>query len=164
MQDRQEKAQGRESEAKGQAVTSHQAAGGECSSSIELPPGLLAMLPKLPDGDGILTKPSNPAPEASCQGKKHPLNADNEVIELLDHDEVARPPKKKKKKNKSKDRSKDETPSPEAQDDGACANSMAEPEVAAEEPVLVSTTSGTLAEGTKVPKKKKKKSAELERF
>ena len=104
----------------------------------------------------------NPAPEASSQGKKHPLDADDEVIELLDHDEVAGPPKKK---NKSKDRSKDETSSLEAQDNGAHANnSTAEPEVAAEEPVPVSTTSGTLAEGTKVPKKKKKKSAELERF
>ena len=78
---------------------------------------------------------------------------------------MAGPPKKKKKKNKSKDRSKDETPSPEAQDNGAHANnSTAEPEVAAEEPVLVSDASGTPAEGTKVPKKKKKKSAELERF
>ena len=79
---------------------------------------------------------------------------------------MARPPKKKKKKkNKSKDRWKDTTPSPEAQDDGACAsNSTAEPEVAAKEPVPISATSRTLAEGTKVPKKKKKKSAELERF
>ena len=162
MQDQQEKARGRESEAKGQAATSHQVAGGECGSGIELPPGLPARLPKLPSGDGTLTKPSNPAPEASSQGKKHPLNADNEVIEPLDYDEAAGPPKKK---NKSKDRSKDETPSPEAQDDGACANnSMAEPEVAAKEPVPVSATSGTPAEGTKVPKKKKKKSAELERF
>ena len=164
MQDRQEKAWGRESEAKGQAVTSHRVAGGERGSGVELPPGLLAMLPKLPDGDGTLTKPSNLAPEASSQGKKCPINADNEVIELLDHDEVAGPPKKKKKKNKSKDRSKDKTPLPEAQDDGARANSMAEPEVVAEEPILVSAASGTLAEGTKVPKKKKKKSAELQRF
>ena len=38
MQDRQEKAWGRESEAKGQATTSHRVVGGECSSSIELPP------------------------------------------------------------------------------------------------------------------------------
>ena len=165
MQDRQEKAWGRESEAKGQAVTSHRVARGECSSGVELPPRLLARLPKLPDGDGTLTKPSNLAPEASSQGKKHPLNADDEVVELLDHDEAAGPPKKKNKKNKSKDRSKDETPSPEAQDDGAHANnSMAKPQVVAEEPVPVSATSGTLAEGTKVPKKKKKKSAELERF
>ena len=34
----------------------------------------------------------------------------------------------------------------------------------AEEPALVAATSGTLAEGTKVSKKKKKKSAELEKF
>ena len=164
MQDRQEKAWGRESEAKGQAMTSHWAAGGEHGSGVELPPGLLARLPKLPNGDGTLTKPSNPAPEASSQ-KKRPLNADDEVIELLDHDEAAGPPKKKNKKNKSKDRSKNETPSPEAQDDGACANnSTAKPEVVAEEPVPVSTASGTPAEGTKVPKKKKKKSAELKRF
>ena len=75
------------------------------------------------------------------------------------------PKKKKKKKNKSKDRSKDKTPSLETQDDVACAdNPAAEPEVAAEEPVPVSGTSGALAEGTKVPKKKKKKSAELEKF
>ena len=129
MQDRQEKAWERESEAKGQAVTSHQTAGRERGSGGELPPGLPAQLPKLQDEDRTLTKPSNPAPEASSQGKKHPLDADNEVIEPLDHDEVAGPPKKKKKKkNKSKDRSKDKTPSLEAQDDGAHAdNPTAEP-------------------------------------
>ena len=166
MQDRQEKAWGRESEVKGQAATSHRTARGECSSGGELPPGLLARLPKLPNGDGTLTKPSNPTPEASSEGKKCPLNADDGVIEPLEHDEAARPPKKKKKKkNKTKDKSKDETPSLEAQDDGAHAdNPMAEPEVAAEEPVPVSATSGNPAEGTKVPKKKKKKSAELEKF
>ena len=73
MQDRQEKAWGRESEVKGQATTSHWVAGGERGSDGELPPGLLAKLPKLPDGDGTLTKPLNPAPEASSQGKKVPL-------------------------------------------------------------------------------------------
>ena len=106
------------------------------------------------------------APEASGQGKKHPLDADDVVVELLDHDEVAGPPKKKKKKkNKSKDRSKDETHLPEAQDDRSCANNMpTKPKVVAEEPVPVPTTSRTPAKGTKVPKKKKKKSAELERF
>ena len=53
----------------------------------------------------------------------------------------------------------------EAQDDGACAdNPTAKPEVVAEEPIPVTATSGTPAEGTKVPKKKKKKSAELEKF
>ena len=114
---------GRESEAKGQAVTSHWVAGGELSSGGELPPGLLAKLPKLPDRDGTLTKPLSPAPEASNQGKKHPLDADDKVVELLDHDEAAGPPKKKKKKkNKSKDRLKDETPALEAQDNGARAN------------------------------------------
>ena len=166
MQDQQEKAWGRESEAEGQAATSQWVAGEERGSSGELPPGLLARLPKLPDGDGTLTKPSNPAPEASSQGKKCPLDADDEVTEPLDHDEAAGPPKKKrKKKNKSKDRSKDETSLLEAQDDGARANNpAAEPEVVAEEPVPVSATSGTLAEGAKVPKKKKKKSAELEQF
>ena len=129
MQDQHEKARGRESEAKGRAMTSHQVAGGELGSGVELPPGLLAKLPKLPE-DGTLTKPSNPAPEASNQGKKRPLDADDEVIEL-DHEEVTGPPKKKKKKkNKSKDKSKDETPAPEAQDDGAHGdNSVAEPEV-----------------------------------
>ena len=166
MQDQQEKAWGREYEAKGQAATSHRTARGERGSDGELPLRLPAKLPKLPDGDGTLTKPSNLAPEASSQGKKCPLDADDEVVEPLDHDEVARPPKKKKKKkNKSKDRLKDETPSLEAQDDGARADKpMAKPEVAAEEPVLVTATSGTPAEGTKVPKKKKKKSAELEKF
>ena len=102
MQDRQEKARGRESEAKGQAATSHWVAGGECSSSGELPPGLPARLPKLPDGDGTLTKPSNPAAEASSQGKKCPLDADDEVVELLDHDEVAGPPKKKEEEKEQK--------------------------------------------------------------
>ena len=75
------------------------------------------------------------------------------------------PKKKKKKKNKCRDRSKDKTPWLEAQDNGARANNpTAEPEVVAKEPVPVAATSGTPAEGTKVPKKKKKKSAELERF
>ena len=166
MQDLQEKAWGKESEAKGQAATSKRVAWEECGSGGELPPRLPAKLPNLPAGDGTLTKPSNPASEASSQGKKHPLDANDEVAEPLDHDEATRPPKKKeKKKNKSRDRSKDETPSLEAQDDGACANNpMAEPEVVAEEPIPVATTSRTPVEGTKVPKKKKKKSAELERF
>ena len=54
---------------------------------------------------------------------------------------------------------------PEAQDNGARANNpTTEPKVTAEEPVPVSTASGTPAEVTKVPKKKKKKSAEFERF
>ena len=103
---------------------------------MELPPGLPAKLPKLPEGNGTLTKPSNPAPEASNQGKKRPLDADNEVVEL-DHKEATGPPKKKKKKkNKSKDKSKDETPALEAQDDGAHGNnSAAEPEVVTKEPV-----------------------------
>ena len=165
MQDRHEKAWGRESEAKDQAATSHQVAGGERGCGEELPPGLPAKLLTLSDGDGTLTKPMDLAPEASSQGKKHPLDAEDEVVELLDQDEVTGPPKKKKKKkNKSKDRSKDKTPSLEAQDDGARAsNSMAEPEVVAEKPVLVAATSGTPAEGAKVSKKKKK-SAELEKF
>ena len=166
MQDRQEKAWGRESEAKGQAATSHRVAGGERGSGGELPPGLPARLPKLPDGDGTLTKPSNPAPEASSQGKKRPLDADDEVVELLDHDEAAGPPKKKKKKkNKSKDRSKDETPLLEAQDDGAHVQTTQRPNprLWPKSPSR-SPPSGTPAEGTKVPKKKKKKSAELERF
>ena len=136
MQERQEKAQGRESEAKGQATTSHWVAGEECGSGGELPPRLPARLPNLPDVDGTLTKPSNPAPEASSQGKKHPLDAEDEVTELLDHNGAAGPPKKKKrKKNKSKDRSKDETPSLEAQDNGARANnSTAKPKVVAQSP------------------------------
>ena len=58
----------------------------------------------------------------------------------MDHNEATGPPKKKKKKkNKSKDRSKDETPSLEAQDNGARAdNPTAEPKVAAKEPAPVS--------------------------
>ena len=166
MQDRHEKAWGREPEAKDQATTSHWVAGGERGSGGELPPGLPAKFPTLSDGDGTPTQPTDPAPEASSQGKKCPLDAEDEVIELLDQGEATGPPKKKKKKkNKSKDRSKDETQLPEAQDDGARAsNSTAEPEVVAEEPVPVAATSGTLAEGTKVPKKKKKKSADLEKF
>ena len=166
MQDQHKKARGRESKAKDQATTSHWVAGGECGSGGELPPGLPAKLPTLSDRDGTLTKPTDPAPEASSQGKKHPLDAEDEVVELLDQDEATGPPKKKKKKkNKSKDRSKDETPSLEAQDNEARAsNSTAEPEVAAEEPVPVAATSGTPAEGTKVSEKKKKKSAELEKF
>ena len=54
---------------------------------------------------------------------------------------------------------------PEAQNNGACGDSpVAESEVMAEEPVLVPTTPGTLEEGDKVPKKKKKKSADLKKF
>ena len=166
MQDRQEKAWGRESEAKDQATTSHRVAGGERGSSRELPPRLPARLPTLSDGEETLTKPTDLAPEASSQGKKRPLDADDEVIELLDQDGATRPPKKKKKKNnKSKDRSKDETPSPKAQDDRAHAsNSTAKPEVVAEEPIPVTATSRTPVEGIKVSKKNKKKSAELEKF
>ena len=166
MQDQQEKARGRESEAKDQAATSHRVVRGERGSGGELPPGLPERLPTLSNGDGALTKPTDLAPEASSQGKKRPLDADDEVIELLDQDGATGPPKKKKKKkNKSKDRSKDKTPLLEAQDDKAHAsNSTAEPEVAAKEPVPVTATSGTPAEGTKVSKKKKKKSAELEKF
>ena len=123
-------------------------------------------MPKFAEKDVTSNKPSNPAPEVSRQGKKHPLDADDKIVEV-DHDEVTRPPKKKKKKkNKSKDRSKDETPMPEAQDDGACRNSpAAEPEGVAKEPAPVPTSSETPQEGNKVPKKKKKKkSAKLEKF
>ena len=159
MQDRQEKAWERESAAKGQAMTSHRTAGGEGGSGGELPPRLPAQLPKLQDRDRTLTKPSNLAPEASSQGKKRPLDADNEVVEPLDHDEAAGPPKKKKKKkNKSKDRSKDETPLLEAQDDGACAdNPTAEPKVVAKEPIPVTATSGTPVEGPRFPRRKRRR-------
>ena len=98
MQDRHEKARERESEAKDQAATSHWVAGGECGSGGELPPGLPAKLPTLSDGDGTLTKPMDPASEASSQGKKRPLDAEDEVIELLDQDEATGPPKKKEQK------------------------------------------------------------------
>ena len=147
-------------------MTSQQVAGGELGSAGGLPPGLLAKLPKFPERDVTSTKPSNPAQEASSQGKKRPLNADNEIVEL-DHDEMTGPPKKKKKKkNKSKDKSKDETPALEAQDDGACGNNpAAKPEAVAEEPAPVPAAPRTPEEGNKVPrKKKKKKSAKLERF
>ena len=70
MQDRQEKARGRESKAEDQAVTSHRVARGEHGSGGELPPRLPPRLPKLPDGDATTTKSSNPAIEASDQGKK----------------------------------------------------------------------------------------------
>ena len=147
-------------------MTSQQVAGGKLGSAGELPPGLLAKLPKFAEKDVTSNKPSNPVPEVSSQGKKHPLDADDEIVEV-DHDEVTGPPKKKKKKkNKSKDRSKDKTPVPEAQDDGAHRNSpAAKPEAVAEEPAPVPTSSETPEEGNKVPKKKKKKkSAELEKF
>ena len=128
-------------------------------------PGFRPSCLNFPERDVASIKPSNPAPEASSQGKKHPLDADDEIVEL-DHDEVTGPPKKKKKKkNKSKDKSKDETPVPEAQDIGACGNNpAAEPEAVAEEPAPVPTAPGTPEEGNKVPKKKKKKSAKLEKF
>ena len=165
MQDRQEKTRKKESEGKDQVTTSQRVARGKLGSTGELPPGLPAKLPKFTEKDVTPNKPSNPAPEVSSQGKKHYLDADDEIVEV-DHDEVTRPPKKKKKKkNKSKDRSKDETPMPEAQDDGARGNSLeAEPKAVAEEPALVPASSKTPEKGNKVPKKKKKKSAELEKF
>ena len=167
MQDRHEKLWGREPEAKGQAMTSRQVSGGEHGSSGELPPGLPARLPKLPDGGGIPTKPTDPAPEVPSQGTKCPLDVADEVVEIPDHDKAAGPPKtKKKKKNKSRDRLKDETPSLEAHDNGVRpSTSAAEPEVVVEEPIPVPTASGTLVEETRTPKKKKKKKdADLERF
>ena len=165
MQDRREKTWEKESKGKDQVASSQRVAGGGLGSAGQLPPGLPAKLPKFPERDVTSIKPSNPAPEASSQGKKHPLDADDEIVEL-DHDEVTRPPKKKKKKkNKSKDKSKDETPVLEAQDDGAHGNNpAAEPEAVAEEPAPVPAAPRTLEEGNKVPKKKKKKSAELEKF
>ena len=126
-------------------------------------------MPKLPNGGGIPTKPTDLAPEVPSQGTKCPLDVADKVVEIPDHDEVARPPKKKKKKkkkNKSRDRSKDETPSLEAHDDGVRpSTSAAELEVVVKEPILVPTASGTLVEETRTPKKKKKKKdADLERF
>ena len=138
-------------------MTSQRVAGGELGSAGELPPRLPAKLPKFPEKDATTIKPSNPAPEASSQGKKHPLDADDEIVELEhDDDKVTGPPKKKKKKkNKGKDKSKDETPTPEAQDDGARRDSpAAEPEAVAEEPALVPTASETPEEGNKVPRLK----------
>ena len=165
MQDRWEKTWEKESEGKDQVATSQWVAGGGPSSTGQLPPGLPAKLPKFPERDVASIKPSNPGLEASSQGKKHPLDAEDEIVEL-DHDKVTGPPKKKKKKkNKSKDKSKDETPVPEAQDVGACGNNpAAEPEAVAKEPAPVPTAPGTPEEGNKVPKKKKKKSAGLKKF
>ena len=165
MQDQREKTREKESKGKDQVATSQRVARGGLGSAGQLPAGLPAKLPKFPERDVTSIKPSNPAPEASSQGKKRPLDADDEIVEL-DHDKVTGPPKKKKKKkNKSKDKSKDETPVLVAQDDGARGNNpAAEPEAVAEEPALVPTAPGTLEEGNKFPKKKKKKSAELEKF
>ena len=73
MQDRQEKAQARESEAKDQATTCHWVAGGEHGSGGELPPGLPAKLPKLSNGDGTLTKPMNPAQRPPARVRNVPL-------------------------------------------------------------------------------------------
>ena len=163
MQDWWEKTWEKKSKGKDQVATSQRLAQGELGSAGELLPGIPAKLPKFPEKDVTSKKPSNPALEASSQGKKHPLDADDEIVEL-DHDEVTGPPKKKKKKkNKSKDKSKDKTPAPESQDDGACGDSpAAEPETVAKEPVPVPAACKTLEEGNKVPKKKKKKkSAEL---
>ena len=164
MQDQREKTWEKKSKGKDQVTTSQRVAGGKLGSTGELPPRLPAKLPKFAEKDVTPNKPSNPAPEVSSQGKKCPLDADDEIVEV-DHDQVTGPPKKKKK-NKSKDRPKDETPVPEAQDDRACGNSpAAEPEAMAEEPAPVPTSSKTPQEGNKVPKKKKKKkSAELEKF
>ena len=158
MQNRREKTREKESEGKDQVGTSQRVAGGEPGSTGELPPGLLAKLPNFPERDATSIKPSNPAPETSSQGKKRPLDADDEIVEL-DHDKGTGPPKKKKKKkNKSKDRSKDETPWPEAQDDRTSGNNpAAEPKGVAEEPAPVPATPRTPEEGNKVPKKKKKK-------
>ena len=102
MQDRWEKTWEKESEGKDQVATSQRVAGGKPGSAGELPPGLLAKLPKFAEKDVTSNKPSNPVPEVSSQGKKHPLDADDEIVEV-DHDEVTGPPKKmKKKKNKVK--------------------------------------------------------------
>ena len=144
MQDRREKTREKESEGKDQVTTSQQAARGKVGSTGELPPGLPAKLSKFAEKDVTSNEPSNLAPEVSSQGKKCPLDADDEIVEV-DHDEVTGPPKKKKKKkNKSKDRSKDENPVPEAQDNRARGNSpAAEPEAVAEEPAPVPASSGS---------------------
>ena len=160
MQDRREKTREKESEGKDQVATSQRVAGGKLGSAGELPPGLPAKLPKFAEKDVTSNKPSNPAPKVSSQGKKCPLDADDEIVEV-DHDEVTGPPKKKKKKkNKSKDRSKDETPVPEAQDDGAHGNSpAAEPEAVAEEPALVRPPPKLRRRGTRFQRKRRRRRA-----
>ena len=80
MQDRWEKTWEKESKGKDQVTTSQRIAGGELGSTGELPPGLPAKLPKFLKRDVTSIKPSNPAPEASSQGKKHPLDADDEIV------------------------------------------------------------------------------------
>ena len=156
MQDRHEKLQAKEPEARGQATTSHHVSGGRAVPVGNSPTGLPAMLPKLPIGGRISAKPTDPATEVPSQGTKHTLDVADDadgVVEISDNNEVARPPKKKKKKkNKSKDRSKDETPLLEAQDDGVCpSTSAAEPEVATEEPVPV----------PELPRKRKRKRMQI---
>ena len=101
MQDRREKTREKESEGKDQVATSQWVAGGGPGSAGELPPRLPAKLPKFPERDVASIKPSNPAPEASSQGKKHPLDADDEIVEL-DHNKVTGPPKKKKEEKEQK--------------------------------------------------------------
>ena len=85
MQDQRDKTREKDSKGKDQVPTSQRVAGGGPSSTGELPPGLPAKLPTFPERDVTSIKPSNPGPEASSQGKKHPLDAGNEIVEL-DHD------------------------------------------------------------------------------
>ena len=156
MQDRQEKTWEKKSEGKDQVATSQWVARGGPGSAGELPPGLPAKLPKFPERDVASIKPSNPGPEASSQGKKHPLYADDEIVEL-DHDKVTGPPKKKKKKkNKSKDKSKDETPCRKPRMSGHVENNpVAKPEAVAEEPAPVPTAPGNSGGGKQGSKEEK---------
>ena len=156
MEDRQEIARQR-AEAKDQAMASDRTSGREWGSGSGRPYGLPATLPNLVGEEGILAKPSDPAPAAPKQGKKRSHDDDDdEITELPAGDDPVVPPKKKKKK-KSKDKAKEEVPHPEVPDNGACpGSSSAKPEEAAE-PMPAADPSGVPDEETEQPKKKKKK-------
>ena len=156
MEDRQEIARQR-AEAEDQGVASNRTSSRGWGSGSGLPYGLPATLPNLLGEEGIPAKPSDPAPTAPKQGKKHAHDDDDdEITELPTGDDPVVPPKKKKKK-KSKDKAKEEVPHPEVPDDGAClGSSSAKPEKTVE-PTPAADPSGVPDEETEQPKKKKKK-------
>ena len=152
MEDRQEAAQQR-----AEAEASDQTSSCGRGSGSGLPYGLPAALPDLAAEEGIPAKPTDPAPTAPKQGKKHShADDDDEIMELPTGGELAMPPKRKKKK-KSKDKAKEEVPVPEVPDDGARpGSSSAKPEEAGE-PTPAADPPGIPNEETEQPKKKKKK-------
>ena len=152
MEDRQEAARQR-----AEAEPSDRASSRKRGSGSGLPYGLPAALPDLAAEEGILAKPSDPAPMAPKQGKKRShADDDDEMTELPTGDEPVMPPKTKKKK-KSKDKAKEEVPVPDIPDDGACpGSSSAKPEETGE-PTPAADPPGIPDEETEQPKKKKKK-------